>query len=104
MHNFEFCNFFESLKIALINMVTILTISAILATLGLLKIEVSWNNGYDVIISGNDITNKVLSRDSNYFVNVVIWPKFDKPNISIREVIIKLILQDFEQKNQFFEG
>ena len=85
-------------------MVTILTISTILATLGLLKIEVSWNKGYDVIISGNDITNKILSRDSNYFVDVVLWPKFDKPNISIREVIITSILSTLNRKTNFLRG
>ena len=46
-------------------MVTILMMSAKMATLGLLKIKVFWNKGYDVIISVNDVTNKTLSRDSN---------------------------------------
>ena len=48
--------------------------SAKLATLGLLKIKVTWNNGYDVIIFVH-VTNKILSRYSNYIVDVVIWPK-----------------------------
>ena len=47
----------------------------------LLKTKVFWNKGYDV-------TNKILSRDSNYIVDVVIRPKFGNSNISIREVII----------------
>ena len=37
-----------------------------LANLGLLKIRVFWNKDYDVTISAHDVTNKVLSRDSNY--------------------------------------
>ena len=49
--------------------------SAKLATLGLLKIKVTWNKGYDVIIFVHDVTNKILSRYSNYIVDVVIWPK-----------------------------
>ena len=53
-------------------MITILMMSAKMATLSLLKIKVFCNKGYDVIISVCDVTNKVLSRDSNYIVNVVM--------------------------------
>ena len=69
-------------------MVTILMMSAKMATPGLLKITVFWNKGYDVIISVDDVTNKILSRDSNYIVDVFMWPKFGNSNISMREVII----------------
>ena len=72
-------------------MVTILMMSAKMATPGLLKIKVFWNKGYDVIISVHDVTNKILSRDSNYNVNVVMWPKFGNSSISVREVIITSI-------------
>ena len=65
--------------------------SAKLATLGLLKIKVFWNKSYDAIIFVYDVTNNILSRDSNYIVGVVIWPKFGKPSISINEVIITSI-------------
>ena len=65
-------NFFESLKIFLINMVTILIISAKLATPGLLEIKIFRNKGYDIIINDCDIINKILSRDSNYNVDVVM--------------------------------
>ena len=50
-------------------MVIILMMSAKLATLGLLKIRVFWIEHYDVIISVNDVTNKILSF---YHVNVII--------------------------------
>ena len=71
----DFFKFFlESLKIGLINMVTILMISAKMDTLGLLKIKL------------------VLLRDSNYIVDVAMWSKFGNSNISIREVIITSIL------------
>ena len=54
----------------------ILMMSAKLATLGLLEIKVAWNIVYDVIISAHDVTNKILSRDSNYIADAVMWPKF----------------------------
>ena len=78
--------------------------SAKMATPGLLKITVFWNKGYDVIISVHDVTNKILSRDSNYIVDVVMWPKFGNSSISVREVIITSILQGFDQKKHFFWG
>ena len=67
-------------------------ISAKMATPGLLKITVFWNKGYDVIIYVHDVTSKILFRDSNYVVDVVMSPKFGKPNISMREDIIISIL------------
>ena len=85
-------------------MVTILMMSAKMATPGLLKIKVFWNKGYDVIISVHDVTNKILSRDSNYIVDVVMWPKFGNTSISMREVIITSILSGFDQKNCFIGG
>ena len=53
------------------------------ATPDLLKKNVFWNKSYDV-------SNKILSRDSNFIVDVVIWPKFGNFSISMREVIITL--------------
>ena len=35
------------------------------------------------------VTNKILSRDSNYIVDVVMWQKFGNSCIFMREVIIK---------------
>ena len=72
-------------------MVKILMMSAKMATIDLLKMKLFWNNAYDVIIFAHDVTNKLLSRDSNYIVDV-IWPKFSNPSISMREVIIAWIL------------
>ena len=72
-----------------------------LATLGLLKIKVFWKKGYDVIICSHDVTNKILSLDSNYIVDVVMSPN---SSISLREVIIASILKGFDQKNRFFWG
>ena len=46
--------------------------SAKLAATGYLKIEIFGNKGYNVIIPDYDVTNKILSRDSNYIVDVVM--------------------------------
>ena len=85
-------NFFESWKKFLINVVTILMMSAKMATLGLFKIKVFWNKGYDIITSLYDVINKTLSRDSNFIVDVVMWPKFGNSSTSMREVTTTSIL------------
>ena len=46
--------------------------SAKLATLGLLKIKVFGNKGNDVKIFAYDVTNKISSGDSNYFLDMVM--------------------------------
>ena len=63
-----------------------------MANPGPLKITVFWNKGYDVIISVDDDSNKILSRDSNHIVDVFVWPKSGNCSISIREVITTSIL------------
>ena len=73
-------------------MVAILMMSTNLATLHLLKIKVLWNERYDVMISVHGVTNKILSRESNYIVHVAMWPKFGNSGISMREVIITSVL------------
>ena len=66
--------------------------SAKMAIAGLLKLTVFWKKSYGVIISVDDVTNKILSRDSNYAVDVFMWPKFGNCSISMREVITTSIL------------
>ena len=66
--------------------------SAKMATPGLLKMTVFWNKGSDVIIPVNNFTNQILSRYSNYIVDVFMWPKFGNYSISMREVITTSIL------------
>ena len=97
-------NFIESSKVILVNVVEFLMMSAKLATLDLLKIKIFWNKGYDVITSVYGVTNKVLSRDSNYIVDVMMWPKFGHSSISMREVIVTSTIKGFDQKKQFFWG
>ena len=67
--------------------------SAKVVTLGLLKIKV-WKvlKGYDAITFVYDATNKILSSESNYIVDVIMWPKFGNSSILMREVIITSIL------------
>ena len=83
---------FESSKVALVKMVEFLMMSAKWSTLGLLKIYVFWNKGYDIITSVCHFANKIESFDSNYIVDVIMWPKFGNSSISMREVIITSIL------------
>ena len=66
--------------------------SAKLASLSLLKKKVFWNKSYYILVSVHDVTNKILLRDSNYIVNVVIWSKFGDSGTSNKEVIIMSIL------------
>ena len=53
-------------------------------TLGLLKIKVIWNKGYDIITSVHDVTDKILSRETLAFY--------------------ERSYQNIDQKNQFFDG
>ena len=66
--------------------------SAKMATTGLLKTAVFLNKGYDVIITVDDVTNKISSRDSNYIVDAFVRPNIGNCNISMREVITPSIL------------
>ena len=61
--------------------------SAKMATPGLPKTTVFWNKGYDAMIAVNDVTNKIFLGNSNYIVDVLMWPKFGNSSISMREVI-----------------
>ena len=63
-----------------------------MAAPGLLKVKIFWNKGYDVIISVNDVTNKTLSGNSNYVVDMFMWSKFRDSSIFLRKVITASIL------------
>ena len=73
-------------------MVRILMMSAKMASLGLLKIKVFWNKDCDVMIFVYGVINKNLLRDSNYIVDVAMWPKYGNSSTSMRNVIITSIL------------
>ena len=57
-----------------------------------------WNNGYDVIIYVHEVTNKISSRDSDYMLDMDIWPKFGNSSIS------RYFKRIWPEKKQFFEG
>ena len=63
-----------------------------MSTPGLLKKTVFWNKGYDVIIPVNDVNYKIVSRDSNYILDVFIWSKFGNSSVSMREAITTSML------------
>ena len=73
-------------------MAAILMMSAKTTTLGLLRIKVFWNKIYDVIVCIYDLSNKFLSRDWNYIVDVVMWPKFGNSSTLMKKVITTSIL------------
>ena len=73
-------------------MIAILMMPGNMTTLGLFKIEVFWYKDCNIIIYAQDVTNKILSRASNYVVDVVMWPKFGNSSIYMRGIIITLVL------------
>ena len=60
-----------------------------IATPALFKIKISWNKGHDNIVFLHDVTNKILLREFNHIVDMVMWPKF---GISVKEVTATSIL------------
>ena len=78
--------------------------SAKMATLGVLEIKVLQSKVYDVIISEDAVTNKILSRDSIFSVDIVLCLKSGDLSISLKEVIITSILRRFDWKNHLLWG
>ena len=66
--------------------------SAELASPGFLKIKVFRNKGYGIIIFDHGVTKKILSRDSNYILDVIMRPQLANSSISIRKVNMTSIL------------
>ena len=85
-------------------MVTNLMMSAKMATLGLLKIKITWNKGYEVILSVHDVTSKILSRHSNYVVDVVMWPKFGNEHFYERRYHNLRFIRIWPDKPVFLRG
>ena len=73
-------------------MVTILMMSAKMAT-----------KNYDVIVSVHDLMKKMLSRNSDYIVFVVMWPKFGLI-FHWEKLSWPLFYKDLTRKTTFFEG
>ena len=79
-------------------------ISAKMATPGLLKITVFWNKGCDIIIPVDDVTNKISSCDSNYIVDVFMWPKLVTIAFLWERLSQPQFYNDLTRKAGFFEG
>ena len=71
---------------------------------GLLEINVHWNKVYDVIISAHDVTNKILSCDSNYIVDAVLQQSFVTLAFPQEKLSYLHFYKDLIRKNNFFEG
>ena len=69
-----------------------------MATLALLKRNVFWNKGFDVIISVHDKTNQILSCHSSHIVDLVMLIKLGNCSISLTEIIVTSILKGYDQK------
>ena len=78
-------------------------VSAKDAALGFLNSKVFWNKAYDVKIIVHDVTGKILSGDSNYIVDVVMWLNFGNSNISMRSYHNNFI-RSWSQKTRFLRG
>ena len=91
--------FSETLKVVLMNMVEVLMMSAKWDTLGLLRIKIFWNKGYDIVIFAHNVTNKItwlkfyctyghatkitnLSRYINFF-DRYSWFKFSNLGLAL---------------------
>ena len=89
------------MKIFLINPVISSMMSAKMATTDLLKITIFWNNGYDVIIHVDDVTIKILSRDSNYIADMFMWPSLAFLWVNLSQPQFN---KDLTRITTFFEG
>ena len=78
-------------------------IQAKMAILCFLEIKVFWKKGYTAIIFVHAVTKKISSRDWNNIVDAAMWSKFGISSVSMREVTITSILQEFDQNLAFFE-
>ena len=86
------------------NMVKILIMSARVATANFPKIKIFWNKGYYIIYPVYDVTNKILSHDTNYIMVVVMWPKFGNSDICIRSYHNLNFIKIWTEKPLFFRG
>ena len=78
-------------------------ISAKMANSVLLKITVFWIKGYDVIIHVDDVISKILSRDSNYIVDVFMWPNLVTLVFLCKKLSQSQFYKDLTRKTAFFE-
>ena len=63
-----------------------------MANPALFKIKIFWNKGDDIIVYVLDVPSRILLRESNYIVDVVMWPKFGNSSGFMIEVMIISVL------------
>ena len=63
-----------------------------MANPALFKIKIFWNKGDDIIVYVLDVPSKILLRESNYIVDVVMGPKFGNSSGFMIEAMIISIL------------
>ena len=71
---------------------------------GLVILKVIWDKGYYVIYFVYDVTNKILSHDSNYIVDAVMWPKFGISSTCIRSYHNVKFIRIWPEKPFFLKG
>ena len=64
-------------------------LSAKMASQGLLKIKLFWNKGHYVKIFVHDVTDKILSQDSNYILDVDILTFSVLPRMKILSILAR---------------
>ena len=83
IHFFNFFLTFIDSSWVVLTMTAILMLSAKWTTPGFFELKVFWNNGYELILSVQDVTSKILLYYSDY-----TEAKFGNSSISTRETII----------------
>ena len=73
-----------------------------LTSLGLLEKKLFLNVGYGVMFSVHEVVSKILSSDSSYIVDVVMWPKFGDQHFYERSYHNLNFIRIWP-KNNFFE-
>ena len=76
--------------------------SSKMATPGLLKTKVFWNKDYDVLIHAHDVTNKNLSRDSHYVLDLLCDQSL-VTSIAMGELSQSQFCKDLIRKTGLFE-
>ena len=79
-------------------------IAAKMATPGLLKITVFWTKDYDVIITVDDVTNKILLRDWNYIVDMFMWQSLVIAEFLWGKLSQPQFYKDLNTKTTFLRG
>ena len=75
-----------------------------MATPGLSKITVFWNKVMTSYFLSMTSPTQFSWHDSDYIVDVFMWPKFGNSSISMREVITTSLYKDLTGKTAFLKS